>query len=167
MLRVVWSGAHAVGWRGVLWIGDVVRLGHAARRDSGSIGATAARFPGRFAAFTGIGNLLGGCQESLVLAEGAILELVARVGMSIDLFRRALTAPAGPDLLSFPVTLREGRIAVLIVVGGVFKKIFVGFGGEAVDDGLDSWNPTSNHHSLMCLLVGIHPPRELDDAVFY
>src|SRR5437870_9769613 len=130
MLRVRWSITRAVRRRCVLGIGDVVCLGHAARRDRGSVGAPATRLLRRLAALGGVRDVLCRRHEGLVLLQRAILELVARIGVAIDLSRVSLTTTTSAELLSFPVSLGERGIAVLVAMRGLVEQVFLGADGE-------------------------------------
>src|SRR5438132_1017008 len=132
MLCVVWSSARAIRRRCVLGIGDVVCLGDAARCDGRSVGAPATRLLRRFAALGGVRDLLCCGHERLVFFQRAILELVAGIRVAIDLSRVSLAATTGAELLSLPVSLGKGGIAVLVAMRAVVQQVFLGADSESI-----------------------------------
>src|SRR5450759_3808151 len=159
------SGSGAVAGR-VLGISDVIRFWNSARRHGGAVGATAARFPGRFLALRRVGDLVSRGHEGFVFRERSVFQNVLWIGVPVDLLGIALPAAARADLLSFPVAFREPRIAIFIVMCRVVEEIFVGADGEPVHDRGDAGNSPGHNDRLVRLLLRVYRAGELDDAVF-
>jgi hypothetical protein len=143
----------------------VIGLRNSTGRHGGAVSATAASLPGRFPDCR-IGNLIGRGHEGFVLRQRSVFQNVLWIGVPVDVFGAPLAAPARADLLPVPVPLGERWIAVFIVMRRVVEEIFVGADAKPVHDRGDAWNSARYDDRLMRLVFGVHPARQLDDAVF-
>src|SRR5690242_1934123 len=90
----------------------VISLRNAGGRDGRPARAIPARRPLRRATALGKAfGVVGRVAHLHILAHPAVLQRDLRVGMTIGLLRRALTATAGANRPSFPPRFRERRVA--------------------------------------------------------
>src|SRR5204862_5839411 len=99
------------------------------------------------------------------LAQPAFLEVGLRIRVPVRLGGIALTALTGADLLTFPSSIGERGISVLALSDVVEQLLLLILDEESIDHRVDARHATRDRHRVLGFIIGVHPARQLDDAV--
>ena len=142
----------------------MIALGYTARRQRRPVRTTALwRLLGPRAAFCLDVRFLIGIEKDLI--QHCFLEADPRICVTVEFSGRTLSSAPGPDILTFPVSFGERRVAVLVPVGCFLQQLLLRSNGKSVDDGLHTRRTAGDDHCLVGFGFRIHPARQLHDPL--